>query len=251
MSRIRVTIWNEFVHENQNEAVKALYPRGIHGAIAEGLDALGDFEISTATLDQPEAGLPSSLLDATDVLIWWGHKAHKDVPEDIVERVVARVQQGMGLIVLHSAHYSRVFQRLMGTSCSLRWREAGEKERLWVVNPAHPIAAGIGAYVELPHEEMYGEFFDVPDPDELVFLSWFAGGEVFRSGAVWRRGKGRVFYFRPGHETYPTYFNTEVRLVIANAVRYVAFRGTSESSASVTVGDCLHVVEPIEPFQTR
>ena len=220
---IRVTVWNEHRHEqdSSHEASK-VYPQGIHGAIAEYLRAQPDLDVRTATLDEPEHGLTDIVLQDTDVLTWWGHAAHKEVDDEVVARVRARVLEGMGLIVLHSAHFSKIFKSLMGTSCDLQWREANDHERLWVVDPGHPIAEGLDSYIQLPQEEMYGEFFDIPAPDELVFVSWFSGGEVFRSGCCFRRGKGRIFYFRPGHETYPTYYNEEVRRVIANAVRWAA-----------------------------
>jgi trehalose utilization protein len=221
MSEIRVTVWNEFRHEKQSEAIAAIYPDGIHGAIAEGLVAHG-FTARTATLDEPEHGLTVDILTNTDVLVWWGHKAHGDVSDEIVDRVQKRVWEGMGLITLHSGHFSKPFKRLMGTSCDLKWREADEKERLWVVSPGHPIVEGIGEYIELPGEEMYGEHFDIPAPDELVFVSWFEGGDVFRSGCCFFRGAGKIFYFRPGHETYPTYYREEIRQVIANAARWAA-----------------------------
>ena len=219
---IRVTVWNEYRHERESEQIAAVYPDGIHGAIAAGLREDGGFEVRTATLDQPEHGLSAAVLDSTDVLTWWGHKAHPAVADEIVERVQARVLDGMGLVVLHSGHHSKIFKKLTGTTCDLKWREADVKERLWVVCPGHPIAAGLGEYIEIEAEEMYGEHFDVPPPDELVFVSWFAGGEVFRSGLCYHRGAGRIFYFRPGHETYPTYFNPQVRRVIANGVRWAA-----------------------------
>lgn len=217
----RVTIWNEFRHEKDNPAVAKVYPNGIHEALRQGLAPYG-FDLGTATLDEPEHGLTEVVLDRTDVLIWWGHRAHDEVDDRIVERVQERVLQGMGLIVLHSGHYSKIFKRLMGTSCALKWREADEKERLWVVKPTHPIAAGLPEYFELEKEEMYGEFFDVPDPDELVLVSWFEGGEVFRSGCAYHRGHGKIFYFRPGHETYPTYYREPVLRVIANAIGWAA-----------------------------
>lgn len=219
---INVTVWNEFVHEREHPAAALVYPEGIHAAIAEGLEEAGGFSVRTATLDQAEHGLTREALDGTDVLFWWGHMAHETVSDEIVGRVKKRVLEGMGLVVLHSGHYSKIFRSLMGTTCSLKWREAAEKERIWVVERSHPIAAGFGEFFELPHEEMYGERFDIPAPDELVFLSWFQGGEVFRSGACWRRGAGKVFYFRPGHETYPTYFDPNVRKVLANAGRWAA-----------------------------
>jgi trehalose utilization protein len=220
---IEVTIWNEYRHEKENPKIASVYPEGIHGAIAAGLQANGDdFAIRTATLDEPEHGLTDAALAGTDVLIWWGHKAHREVSDEIVARVQRRVLDGMGLVVLHSGHHSKIFKTLMGTTANLKWREANDKERLWVVNPSHSIVDGIGEYIELPEEEMYGEFFDIPQPDDLVFVSWFTGGEVFRSGCCYQRGQGKIFYFRPGHESYPTYFNAQIQRVIANGVRWAA-----------------------------
>ena len=219
---IRVTVWNEFRHEKKDEHIRRVYPQGIHRAIADYLEAQPGFAVRTATLDEPEHGLTDAALAETDVLIWWGHQAHSAVADAIVERVHARVLDGMGLICLHSSHFSKIFKRLMGTTCNLKWRELGENERLWVVDPAHPIAAGVGQYIDIPHEEMYGEFFDIPEPDTLVFISWFPGGEVFRSGCCYHRGRGKVFYFRPGHESFPTFYQAEVRHVIANATRWAA-----------------------------
>lgn len=219
---VRVTVWNEYRHEPAEPRIAAVYPEGIHNAIAEGLKEYG-FSVQTATLDQPEHGLTEKVLANTEVLVWWGHIANHEVRDEIVERVHKRVlNEGMGLIVLHSACMSKIFQKLMGTTGDARWREDGEKERLWVVAPGHPIAEGIGEYIELPHEEMYGEHFDIPAPDELVFISWFQGGEVFRSGSCFNRGSGKIFYFRPGHEEHPTYFNPEIRRVMANACKWAA-----------------------------
>lgn len=221
-TKIRVTVWNEFRHEKSDPAVAAIYPKGIHGAIAAALSVEPDMTVRTATLDDPAHGLTDDALASTDVLTWWGHMAHDQVRDEVAEKVQKRVHEGMGLIVLHSGHMSKPFVRLMGTSCLLRWREAGEKERLWVVEPGHPIVDGLGPYFEIPHEEMYGERFDVPAPESTVFISWFVGGNVFRSGCCFTRGKGRIFYFRPGHETFPTYHQSEVQLVIRNAVRWAA-----------------------------
>ncbi len=218
----RVTVWNEYRHEKENEQIAGVYPDGIHGTIAAGLEESGGFTVRTATLDEPEHGLTDAVLADTDVLIWWGHKAHGAVDDAIVDRVQARVLDGMGLVVLHSGHMSKIFMKLMGTTCNLKWREADEKERLWVIDQGHPIVAGIGEYIELEQEEMYGEHFDIPAPEQLIFISWFAGGEVFRSGATYTRGSGKIFYFRPGHETYPTYYNPEIRRVIANGANWVA-----------------------------
>jgi trehalose utilization protein len=220
--KIRVTVWNEYRHEKTHKAVSDVYPEGIHGQIARFLGAEGDIVTRTATLDEPEHGLTEEVLENTDVLIWWGHMAHGEVQDAIVDRVQTRILNGMGLIVLHSGHFSKIFRRMMGTNCSLKWREAGERERLWVTDPGHPIAAGLGEFLEIPHVEMYGEFFDIPTPDSIVFISWFQGGEVFRSGVCYHRGKGKVFYFRPGHETFPIYYQPEVQTVLKNAVRWAA-----------------------------
>ena len=220
MSKIRVTVWGENVHERKSEVVRGIYPVGMHRCIADALNAAGGIEAGTATLDQPDHGLPPGRLEHTDVLIWWGHAAHGEVRDEVVERVVDAVWSGMGAIFLHSAHFSRPFKRLMGTPCNLTWREAGERERLWLTSRSHPIAAGLPDHFELEQEEMYGEPFGIPEPMETVFVSWFQGGEVFRSGATWKRGAGKVFYFRPGHETYPTYHDANVQKVIANAVRW-------------------------------
>ncbi len=217
-----VTVWNEYRHEKQSPEIAKIYPNGIHGAIAQHLRDEG-LTVQTATLDEAEHGLTKEVLAQTDVLVWWGHMAHQEVEDEIVDRVQKRVlRDGMGLIVLHSAHMSKIFTRLMGTSGRLKWREMGEKERLWVVEPGHPIAAGLGEYFEIPQAEMYGERFDIPAPDRLVFISWFQGGEVFRSGCCFQRGKGKIFYFCPGHETYPIYHQPEVQRVITNAVHWAA-----------------------------
>jgi len=220
--RLRVTVWNENRHEQTHEKVREVYPEGIHAAIGQGLGT-DEFEVRYATLDQDEEhGLSEQVLNETDVLFWWGHMAHGDVKDEIVDRVQARVLRGMGLIVLHSGHFSKIFKKLMGTSCDLKWREADENERIWIVAPNHPIAEGLGEYIDIEREEMYGEHFDIPAPDELVMVSWFEGGEVFRSGCTFHRGQGKIFYFRPGHETYPTYYNEQVRRVLSNAAKWAA-----------------------------
>lgn len=221
---MNITVWNEYRHEVESETIKAVYPDGIHNVIAEFLGE--NHEVKTATLDEPEHGLTDDVLANTDVLIWWGHKAHDEVKDEIVTKVKQRVLDGMGLIVLHSGHFSKIFKSLMGTTCDLKWREADDKERLWVVNPTHPITEGLNSYIELEKEEMYGEHFDIPAPDETVFISWFEGGEVFRSGATFKRGNGKIFYFRPGHESYPTYYNKEIQQVIKNAVEWACNRNT-------------------------
>jgi trehalose utilization protein len=236
---MRVTVWNEYRHEQHNRVVKEIYPEGIHVAIKQFLTEAGFESVHTATLDQPDHGLTDNILENTDVLLWWGHLAHDEVSDEIVQKVKKRVLGGMGLIVLHSAHYSKIFRELMGTDCGLKWREANDKERLWVMDPSHPIVDGISEYIELEAEEMYGERFDIPQPEELIFVSWFSGGEVFRSGCTFRRGMGKIFYFRPGHETFPTYYNKQIQQVICNAVNWAA---PLKSSPKLILGN----VEPLE-----
>jgi len=223
--RIRVLVWGENVHERENPIVAQVYPDGMHNCIADGLREDAGLGIRAATLQEDEHGLTESVLAQTDVLVWWGHAAHGAVKDAVVERVLGRIWEGMGFIALHSAHYSKVFKRLMGTSCSLTWREAGERERLWVCNPGHRIAQGIDRCFEIESSEMYGEPFAVPTPDEILFISWFEGGEAFRSGCIWRRGNGKIFYFAPGHEAYPIYFQPVVRQVLRNAVHWAAPEG--------------------------
>ena len=90
MMPIRVTVWHEYRHEKTHPAVAALYPDGMHQAIAAGLrqnDPTGQFQIRTATHDEPEHGLSAAVLDATDVLIWWGHAAHHEVRDEVAARV--------------------------------------------------------------------------------------------------------------------------------------------------------------------
>jgi trehalose utilization protein len=222
---IRVTVWHEYYHEKKHKEVAEIYPHGMHAVIKAGIEeyAGGEVTVRTVVQEDPEHGLTDDVLKNTDVIVWWGHMAHHLVDDKIAQKVANRVHEGMGMVALHSAHYSKPFKLLMGTPCHLKWREAAEKERLWVVAPGHPITAGLGKdYIELEHEEMYGEPFGIPQPEELIFVSWFEGGEIFRSGAVFRRGAGRIFYFRPGHETFRSYYHADVRRVIANGVKYVA-----------------------------
>ena len=246
---IRVIVWNEFRHERENDAVRGLYPDGIHETIAAALRSQSGVEVGTATLDEDEHGLPAERLASTDVLLWWGHKAHGDVTDAVVERVAQRVWEGMGLIVLHSGHFSKIFRRLMGTPCSLRWREAGERERMWVINPSHPIAQGLGPQIEIPNSEMYGEPFLVPEPLETVFVSWYQGGEVFRSGLTYQRGAGRIFYFGSGHETYPIYHDPQVQTVLRNAVRWA--HNPAPVWTEVSSAPNRPIAEALEPLEQR
>jgi trehalose utilization protein len=221
---LRVTVWNEFVHERRDALPREIYPDGMHTEIGAAIRThLGeDVTVRYATLDEPEHGLPEEVLRDTDVLTWWGHCAHDAVDDEVVNRAAGHVLAGMGLVVLHSAHYSKLFRRLMGTECSLRWRNEDDREVVWSVNPGHPICEGVPSPFVIPRQEMYGEYFDIPQPDDLIFISSFSGGEVFRSGCCFRRGRGRVFYFSPGDQDYPVYHDANVRRVIANGVRWCA-----------------------------
>ena len=232
---IRVTVWNEYYHEKTEEKVAKVYPNGIHNAIADFLRC-DDISVRTATLDDPECGLTQAVLDETDVLIWWGHLRHNDVPDEVVERVKAEIHKGMGLICLHSAHHSKILRSVLGTTCNLSWREDGDLERIWTINPAHPIAQGIGRYFELPEVETYAEPFGIPNPDEVVFMGWYEGGELFRSGVTFHRENGRIFYFQPGHETFPIFYDANVQTIIRNAVRWAApvFRSPELTCPQVT-----------------
>ena len=213
---LRVTVWNEA------EGAYGPYEGGIHNAVAGFLQ--NEFsEVRTATLEMPEHGLTDEVLENTDVLVWWGHSKHHLVDDGIAYKVRQRIYNGMGFVALHSAHASKVFSGLMGTnSWQLRWRDVGELERVWTVDPSHPIAEGVPEYFEVPKSEMYGEFFNIPTPDEVVFISWYAGGEVFRSGCTFKRGKGKVFFFSPGHEDYPIYLQPQIQRVISNGVKWAA-----------------------------
>lgn len=242
--KINVTVWNEYRHELQHEACKKAYPQGIHVAVGEALLEDGAFDVNYAWLDKDAAhGLSQELLDKTDVLFWWGHMAHGEVRDEIVDRVQKRVQEGMGLIVLHSGHKSKIFMKMLGTTCNLKWREVGEKERIWNIEPAHPIAAGLPEHFELPHTEMYGERFDIPTPKDVVFITWYEGGEVFRSGVTFERGYGRIFYFAPGHETFPIFYDKNIRKVLVNAAKWAAPRIVREIPCPC--------VEPLEEIRTK
>lgn len=235
---IRVTIFNEFRHEkNIGSKPQEIYPDGIHMTLRCALQ--DEFSVRTVTLDDFECGLTDKVLRDTDVLIWWGHMAHHEVPDEIAKRVKEAVLEGMGIIFLHSGHHSKPFKLLMGTSCNLNWREDGDRELLWVCNPSHPIAKGIDRFIHIEHEETYGEPFGIPEPDELVFVANFEGGEVMRAGCCWKRENGKIFYFQPGHETFPIYYHPEIIKVIKNAVNWAApvYRVKLE---------CPHVKRPLE-----
>jgi len=222
MSVLRVLVWGENRHEQVEEHVRLRYPEGMHGAIADGVrENLGDSaRVRTAVFDDPEHGLTEEVLADTDVLTWWGHAVHGEVDDEVVDRVYRHVLAGMGLVVLHSGHWSKIFGKLMGTSCTLRWRSEHDRELVWTVDPTHPIAQGVPNPIIIEQQEMYGETFDIPAPDELIFISGFTGGEVFRSGCTFKRGNGKIFYFSPGDQDFPVYFHQDVRRVISNGVQW-------------------------------
>lgn len=218
---LRVTVWNEFVHEREYPNIRAVYPEGIHGCLRRFLEKEQDIAVTCVTLDMPHQGITKELLDNTDVLIWWSHARQDDITDESVRLVRDAVHSGMGLIALHSAHFSRIMRDLLGTTMTLHWRH-GDREKLWCIDPTHPIAQGVPACIDIPEEEMYGECFDIPKPEEIIFIGWFAGGEVFRSGVTFTRGRGRIFYFQPGHEEASVYEHPDIQRVIMNAVRWAA-----------------------------
>ena len=219
---INVTIWNEYRHEKSDENVAKLYPNGLHAAIGEFLSKNDDMKITLAALDDPDQGLPDEVLNNTDVLLWWGHMNHGEVKDDLVERIRQRVYVGgMGFIALHSAHHSKPFRAIVGTTGNLLWGD-NQKEIIWNIMPSHPIAAGIPAHFELPEEELYAEPFQIPQPDAHIFEGWYEHGYVFRTGCTFLRGAGRVFYFQPGHETCPSFYDANVQRIITNGVRWAA-----------------------------
>lgn len=263
---IRVTVWYEYVQESGElreeflpkgvpsehiagfqefvkrsaEKIHEVYSLGVMGTVADYLGKCPDMEVTSVNMYMPEFGLPDELLERTDVLVWWAHIAHDAIPDRLVAKIKERVHKGMGFIPLHSAHKSRPFTELLGTTGTLKWRE-GDFCRVWNTAPIHPIAEGIPESIELSEEEMYGEYFDVPKPDDVVFLSWYRGGEVFRSGCTWTRGYGRIFYFQPGHETSPSYHNPWILKVIENGVRWAAPRVWRQDDF-----DCPNVLESPE-----
>ena len=218
---IRVVVWNENIHEKNMPEVAKLHPKGIHGTIADILGAETDFTVRTATLDDPDCGLTEEVLKETDVLFWWGHAGHQLVPDEVVERVYRHVLNGMGMVVLHSGHHSKIFKKLNGTPCDLAWHD-DSRERIFTVKPSHPIAKNVPAHFEISYEECYSEPFSIAEPEELIFIGWYNTGEVFRSGFTFHRGNGRIFYFQPGHETAPAYYVPEVRQIIKNGARWAA-----------------------------
>lgn len=221
---INVTVWNENLHEQDPKFADTLlkhYPKGIHNAIADFLNKDENIKATPVTLQMDSQGLPDEVLNNTDVLFWWGHMGHAQVEDELVEKIHKRVLEGMGMVFLHSAHYSKIFKKLMGTTCSLRWRETEQdRERIWTIDYSHPITEGVPDYIDVPQTEMYGEIFDIPQPDDIVFLSWYAGGEVFRSGITYQRGKGKIFYFSPGHESFPIYNQAEIQKILTNAAKW-------------------------------
>ncbi len=216
---LSVTVWNEGIHEQENEETQEIYPDGIGETMAAFFAEAG-YETRVVRMQDPEHGLTEQVLAETDVLVWWGHAAHDDVDDDIADRVVEAVWDGMGYIALHSSHHAKPFMRLVGTDCDEKFRVAEERQRIWVTDPGHPIANGLPEAIVIPESEMYGEPHNIPQPEATVFISWFEGGEVFRSGCCWRRQRGRIFYFAPGHETYPIFHHDQVQQILVNAVEW-------------------------------
>lgn len=221
MAHTNVLVWSE---ETVSDDV---YPNDINSAVAEHLNEHDDLVARAVSIGEPEQGVGEDRLDWADTLVWWGHARHDDVTDETVDRVEAAVtDDGLGFVSLHSAHYSRPFTRLCGTSGDLgevRYEDIppGETETVTVEASDHPLARGVSDFA-LPDVEMFGEPFDIPEPDEVVFRSEFEEGGWFRSGVTFTFGEARGVYFRPGHEEFRIYHDPNVRRVIANAVRWTA-----------------------------
>jgi trehalose utilization protein len=266
---IRVLVWDE----QQPEQKQAYGEKFLGETIAAHLATKPGLQVKTAALSSPDQGLAAAQLEETDVLIFWSHKKNAELSDKHAEEITRRVQEGkLGLITLHSAHWSKPFIKLMqaraiadarkqlGNAVTLRYRNENpmgkvpkaddeltpnleQKEEFWELAlplcvfpswradgavshvstpaPTHPIAKGLPAQWDIAQTEMYAEPFHVPKPDVVVFEENWDKGETFRSGCVWNIGKGAVFYFRPGHETYPVYQQKEPLQVLENAVRWL------------------------------
>ena len=216
---IRVRIWCE------GTAPKSVYPRDIDGALGDFLGKRKDLVVSRARLDDADVGLSDGALDATDALIWWGRLRHADLPDSRARAIAARVRAGkLGFIALHASCLSKPFVELMGGPCELGgFREDGRPERVEIKDRDHPIARGVAPFT-IPRTSMFAEPFKVPKPDSIVMMSTFDRGETFRSGMTWTVQKGRVAYFRPGHDGFPVFFHPSVRQVIANSVAWSSGR---------------------------
>ena len=142
---IRVTIWNEYLHEKE-EPVRHIYPNGIHGCIKEFLETDEELSIQTATFEMPEHGLTEEVLEQTDVLIFWSHMRQEQFSDEVAKRVCDHVRRGMGLIALHSAHFSKIMKGLLGTSMTLRWKH-DQSERVFCTAPSVP-SMGLNIFSE-------------------------------------------------------------------------------------------------------
>lgn len=233
----RVVVWSEAT------APKHVYPDDINGAIAEGLKCLQGWEVIKAGIDDPDQGLSDERLNGCDVLIWWGHKRHKLVKDELVEKIVRRVKEGgMGFISLHSAHFAKPNIALMSESETSKetldkvkpqgrvaaWSTyKGDSVSLTITvkTPSHPIAKGIREFT-VSHSERYSDPYAVPMPQTVVFEgdAKLKDGSIDHSqvGLCWQIGKGKMFYLQAGHETNPVFMDANIRRIIANAVRWAA-----------------------------
>ena len=235
---IRVTFWHEFRHEKTSEVVKAIYPDGLHAYLKSQLEC-DDIEITLAALDDPNQGITDELLENTDVLMWWGHMAHKEVDDELVEKIRQRVYSGMGFLPLHSAHHSKPFQRIIGCTGNLRWGR-NQKAIVWNLAPWHPIAKGVPMSFQIT-EELYSEPFYIPKPDDIVFATWFEDGNIFRGGITYRRGLGKIFYFHTGHESVESLKDENVQRIIKNAIYWCA----PDEKSDFYNGETFHQIDPI------
>ena len=239
MTKLRVTVWSEVIDPVLEPRAVTYYPDDINVYLAEFLSIEHDFEVRTANLRQKENGLSQEILNDTDVLVWWSHLYDDQVSDETAQRVAETVLNGMGILFLHASLGSKPAKILLGTNSNTgKYREIGEKEKIWVVDRSHPVVDGMEKeYIEIPASEMYGEPYGIPTPDDIVFISWFEGGEVLRSGVDWKKGAGKVFFFAPGHEEFPVYYHSEIQKAVKNIVRWlkpvkgpeITFQGEVES----------------------
>lgn len=219
---MNITIFNEYHPNEHTGKAEKNYPGGIHIALKSIFESQ-EYDVVTATQEQACNGLTDEILDNTDVLLWWSKNWDNELLNSVADKVVSRIREGMGAVFLHSAKNSKPFLRLTGTTSAtapVSWKEPGESERLFVVSPAHPIAEGIPSGYVIPNEEPYCEYFDIPKPDDIVFLGGFGNGMCIRAGVTFTRGAGKIFFFQPGHDSFPVYNDKVIRRIILNAVNW-------------------------------
>lgn len=216
---VNALVWSEGTEPED------VYPRGVRGPIADYLSEETDIEARTRSIEDEDQGVSGDDLEWADVILWWGHLRHDDVTDETVDRIEEHVREnGVGFVSLHSAHYARPYKRLIGMSGDLGGHRLtdDESEYVEVCAPDHPIAEGVDDFT-LPEVEMFGEPYDIPEPETVVLHSEYSeGDEEFRSGVTFEFGEGRGFYLRPGHEEFEIYLDDNIQRIVTNATRWAA-----------------------------